>query len=120
MKTVKNILAIGNENLIVNVRGGATIYKNELFVGLTDKEKKSIRVKLRRKLDNFQASALAYRKDKNKLDQLKKDWFTYAKEVYTDIQIIVDSNANELKRNSIKDFLVLMNETEKNVSVVKK
>ena len=119
MKTnLNNILAIGNGNLIANTRQGATIYKNDLFSETTEKEKKAIRVKLRKKLDNFIISAKQAEKNTEKLNAIRKDWIAYAKNVYNDINIIVDANAKEDKINDVKYFLNLM--TEKKINLVKK
>ena len=57
---LNSILSIGNSNLINKVRGGATLYNVSLFEGLNDKEKKHLRIKLRRKLDSFINSAFEF------------------------------------------------------------
>lgn len=102
------ILAIGNEIFSTNER--KSIYKKEIFAECkTDKEKKNLRMKLRKKLDNFIAESIASaNKQPAKLAELRKAWQTYATQVYINSTAIVDANANTEKRKSITDFLALM------------
>lgn len=101
------ILAIGNEIFSTNER--KSIYKKEIFAECkTDKEKKNLRMKLRKKLDNFIAESIASAKQPAKLAELSKAWQTYATQVYINSTAIVDANANTEKRKSITDFLALM------------
>lgn len=111
---VNAILSIGDKNLIQNVRGGATLYKKELFVGMNDKEKKHFRIKLRRKLENFIASAFEFSatKKENNLKELKNNWVEYANQIYVDINNIIDANASEQKRKDVFLFLDTMNKTK--------
>lgn len=112
MKT-NEILNIGNDLFSTIER--KSIYKKEIFSECkTDKEKKSLRMKLRKKLDNFIAEFIASRNNANKLSELKTAWQKYAKEVYINVNQIVDANANTEKKQSISDFLVAMNATENN------
>lgn len=75
------ILAIGNEIFSTNER--KSIYKKEIFVECkTDKEKKNLRMKLRKKLDAFIAEFIASNKNIEKRKALKKAWQEYAKQVY--------------------------------------
>ena len=112
MKT-NEILNIGNDLFSTSER--KSIYKKEIFSECkTDKEKKSLRMKLRKKLDNFIAEFIASRNNANKLSELKTAWQKYAKEVYINVNQIVDANANTEKKQSISDFLVAMNATENN------
>lgn len=108
---LNSILLIGNSNLINKVRGGATLYKVNLFEGLNEKEKKHLRIKLRRKLDSFINSAFEFvaTKKENELKQLKEDWITYAKQIYIDANIICDANVSEQKRKDVILFLDTMN-----------
>ena len=106
------ILAIGNEFFSTNER--KSIYRKEIFVECkTDRDKKNLRMKLRKKLDSFIAEFIATSKNEEKRKALKKVWQEYAKQVYINTACIVDSNANIEKRNTIKNFLLAMNETEK-------
>lgn len=107
MKT-NEILNIGNDLFSTSER--KSIYKKEIFSECkTDKEKKSLRMKLRKKLDNFIAEFIASRNNANKLSELKTAWQKYAKEVYINVNQIVDANANTEKKQSISDFLAVMN-----------
>lgn len=74
----------------------------------TNKEKKNLRMKLRKKLDNFIAESIASAKQPAKLAELRKAWQSYATQVYINSTAIVDANANTEKRKSITDFLALM------------
>lgn len=103
------ILAIGNE--ILSTRERKSIYRKEIFVEYkTDKEKKNLRMKLRKKLDAFIAEFIASNKNAEKRKALKKAWQEYAKQVYIDVECIVDANANTEKKDTIKNFLSAMNE----------
>lgn len=107
MKT-NEILNIGNDLFSTSER--KSIYKKEIFSECkTDKDKKSLRMKLRKKLDNFIAEFIASRNNANKLSELKTAWQKYAKEVYINVNQIVDANANTEKKQSISDFLAVMN-----------
>lgn len=106
------ILAIGNE--IFTTNGRKSIYKAEIFAEVkTDREKKNLRMKLRKKLYAFIGQYIAVRNDKTKVEELKSVWLKYAKQVYIDINCIVDANANTEKKKSISDFLAVMNSTTK-------
>ena len=64
------ILAIGNEIFSTNER--KSIYKKEIFAECkTDKEKKNLRMKLRKKLDTFIAEFIASNKNIEKRKALK-------------------------------------------------
>ena len=110
MSNLEKIFAIGNETIQKEISfNRATIYKKELVEGKTDKEKKSIRIKLRKKRDAFLSTFLVVEKDKNKLEALKKDWKEYAKLVYNNIEIIMDNNTNKESVQLIKRFVSVMN-----------
>ena len=103
------ILAIGNEIFSTNER--KSIYRKEIFAEYkTDKEKKNLRMKLRKKLDAFIAEFIASNKNVEKRKALKKAWQEYAKQVYINVECIVDANANTEKKDMIKNFLSAMNE----------
>ena len=108
---LNSILSIGNSNLINKVRGGATLYNVNLFEGLNDKEKKHLRIKLRRKLDSFINSSFEFvaTKKESELKQLKNDWIAYAKQIYIDANIICDANVSDQKRKDVILFLETMN-----------
>lgn len=108
MKT-NEILKIGNDLFVTNER--KSIYKKEIFAECkTDKEKKNLRMKLRKKLDGFIATAIAFRNKKEELNKLRASWKQYATAIYQDINIIADANSNTEKSESIKQFLQLMTE----------
>lgn len=107
----KNIFEIGSSNLVKGAKSSKTIYKKEIFAECkTDKEKKHLRIKLRRHLKSFIASAFTYQQTKQneKLQALKKDWKEYAKQVYQNAEIIVDGNANDDFAKDCKNFLQVM------------
>lgn len=83
------------------------IYKDSLFVGLSDKEKKHLRSKLRSTLDKFISNAFQFSKDTTKLEAIRKDWKKYATSIYKDTNIIYEGS-NELKAKDIKRFLLQM------------
>ena len=93
-----------------------TLLAATLFLPLlckTDKEKKNLRMKLRKKLDAFIAEFIATSKNEEKRKALRKARQEYAKQVYINSACIVDANANTEKKDTIKNFLLAMNETEK-------
>lgn len=105
------ILAIGNEIFSTSER--KSIYRKEIFAECkTDKEKKNLRMKLRKKLDAFIAEFIASNKNTEKREALKKAWQEYAKQVYinVDVECLVDANTNTEKKDTIKNFLSAMNE----------
>lgn len=103
------ILTIGNEIFSTSER--KSIYCKEIFAECkTDKEKKNLRMKLRKKLDAFIAEFIASNKNAEKRKALKKAWQEYAKQVYINVECIVDANANTEKKDTIKNFLSAMNE----------
>lgn len=103
------ILAIGNEIFSTSER--KSIYRKEIFAECkTDKEKKNLRMKLRKKLDVFISEFIASHKNAEKRKALKKAWQEYAKQVYINAECIVDANANTEKKDTIKNFLTAMNE----------
>ena len=67
-------------------------------------------MKLRKKLEAFIAEFIASNKNTEKRKALKKAWQEYAKQVYINVECIVDANANTEKKDTIKNFLSAMNE----------
>ena len=86
------------------------IYKKEIFSECqTDKEKKSLRIKLRRKLDQFLGAYLAANKNKpEELKELQQVWQNYAKQIYEDTKIICDNNSDADKQKLVEKFLQAM------------
>lgn len=111
-----SIFSIGANSLVSGAKSSKTIYKKEIFTECkTDKEKKHLRLKLRRRLGTFIASYVQYKqlKQNDKLEQLKKDWLQYSKLVYENTSIIIDGNASEDMQKDCKIFLAWVNETNK-------
>lgn len=83
------------------------IYKDSLFVGMSDKEKKHLRSKLRNTLDKFISNAFQFSKDSTKLEAIRKDWKKYSTNIYKDVSIIYEGS-NDLKERDVKRFLSQM------------
>lgn len=104
------VLNFGKEILISNSKNRKSIYKNSLFEDCkTDKEKKSLRIKLRRKLQNFLGNFLQVEKNPTKIKELQKVWKEYAKEVYNNVNEIVDNNSTQDNKELVKRFISVMN-----------
>lgn len=87
----------------------SSIYKRELFVGLLDDDKKKLRRKLRKTLQNkFLATFLTIRKNETELKKLSKIWIEYANKVYNNIDIVCESNTDVEMQKLIKQFLESM------------
>lgn len=88
----------------------SSIYKRELFVGLLDDDKKKLRRKLRKTLQNkFLATFLTIRKNETELKKLSKIWKEYANKVYNNIDVVCESNIDVETQKLIKQFLETMN-----------
>lgn len=104
------VLNFGKEILISNSKNRKSVYKNSLFEDCkTDKEKKSLRIKLRRKLQNFLGTFLQVEKNPTKIKELQKVWKEYAKEVYNNVNEIVDNNSTQDNKELVKRFISVMN-----------
>ena len=86
----------------------SSVYKAELFQGLDDKQKKTLRRKLRRNRESFISSFLESQKDKAKLQALQEQWKTYASQVYNDINHIFESNTEAGNQDCCKKFIAAM------------
>lgn len=87
----------------------SSIYKRELFAGLLDDDKKKLRRKLRKTLQNkFLATFLTIRKNEIELKKLSKIWIEYANKVYNNIEIVCESNTDLETQKLIKQFLESM------------
>lgn len=87
----------------------SSIYKRELFEGLLDDDKKKLRRKLRKTLQNkFLATFLTIRKNETELKKLSKIWIEYANKVYNNIDIVCESNTDIETQKLIKQFLESM------------
>lgn len=108
----KNFLdeLLTNDVFVKNSNGKkSSIYKRELFVGLLDDDKKKLRRKLRKTLQNkFLATFLTIRKNETELKKLSKIWVEYANKVYNNIDIVCESNTDLETQKLIKQFLESM------------
>lgn len=108
------ILAIGNEILKSERSGKRSIYKDELFVDCkTDKEKRALRIRLRRKTHQFLGAFLAKEKNADAIKELKKDWKKFAEAVYISTEKIFEANATAENKALAERFLTAMNSKEK-------
>lgn len=90
-------------------RKKSSIYKRELFAGLLDDDKKKLRRKLRKTLQNkFLATFLTIRKNETELKKLSKIWVEYANKVYNNIDIVCESNTDLETQKLINQFLESM------------
>lgn len=91
----------------------SSIYKRELFAGLLDDDKKKLRRKLRKTLQNkFLATFLTIRKNEVELKKLSKIWKEYANKVYNNIEVVCESNTDIETQKLIKQFLESMKNCE--------
>ena len=99
-----------NDVFVKNSNGKkSSIYKRELFVGLLDDDKKKLRRKLRKTLQNkFLATFLTIRKNETELKKLSKIWVEYANKVYNNIDIVCESNTDLETQKLINQFLESM------------
>lgn len=103
-----------NDVFVKNSNGKkASIYKRELFNGMLDDDKKKLRRKLRKILQNkFLATFLTIRKNETELKKLSKIWKEYANKVYNNIEVICESNTDIETQKLIKQFLEAMKNCE--------
>lgn len=103
-----------NDVFVKNSNGKkSSIYKRELFVGLLDDDKKKLRRKLRKTLQNkFLATFLTIHKNETELKKLSKIWKEYANKVYNNIEIVCESNTDIETQKLIKQFLESMKNCE--------
>lgn len=91
----------------------SSIYKAELFAGLLDDDKKKLRRKLRKTLQNkFLSTFLTIRKNETELKKLSKIWIEYANKVYNNIEVVCESNTDVETQKLIKQFLESMKNCE--------
>lgn len=91
----------------------SSIYKRELFAGLLDDDKKKLRRKLRKTLQNkFLATFLTISKNETELKKLSKIWKEYANKVYNNIEVVCESNTDIETQKLIKQFLESMKNCE--------
>lgn len=108
----KNFLdeLLTNDVFVKNSNGKkSAIYKRELFNGMLDDDKKKLRRKLRKTLQNkFLATFLTIRKNEVELKKLSKIWIEYANKIYNNIEIVCESNTDLETQKLIKQFLESM------------
>lgn len=112
----KNFLdeLLTNDVFVKNSNGKkSSIYKRELFAGLLDDDKKKLRRKLRKTLQNkFLATFLTIRKNETELKKLSKIWKEYANKVYNNIEVVCESNTDIETQKLIRQFLESMKNCE--------
>lgn len=111
METKKFIDELLTSDVFVKNSNGkkSSIYKRELFAGLLDDDKKKLRRKLRKTLQNkFLATFLTIRKNEIELKKLSKVWIEYANNIYNNIDIVCESNTDIETQKLIKQFLESM------------
>lgn len=103
-----------NDVFVKNSNGKkSSIYKGELFNGMLDDDKKKLRRKLRKTLQNkFLATFLTIRKNETELKKLSKIWKEYANKVYNNIEVVCESNTDIETQKLIKQFLESMKNCE--------
>ena len=103
-----------NDVFVKNSNGKkSSIYKRELFNGMLDDDKKKLRRKLRKTLQNkFLATFLTIRKNETELKKLSKVWEEYANKVYNNIEVVCESNTDIETQKLIKQFLESMKNCE--------
>ena len=103
-----------NDVFVKNSNGKkSSIYKRELFNGMLDDDKKKLRRKLRKTLQNkFLATFLTIRKNETELKKLSKIWKEYANKVYNNIEVVCESNTDLETQKLIKQFLESMKNCE--------
>lgn len=82
----------------------ATIYKTDIFMDCTEKERKSLRKKLRNTLYSL-CSSLISEKDKEKQNKLIKSFNDFYKSVYAVNDYTLQSICNENLKQEKKDIL---------------
>lgn len=108
---INSILSIGNDLLKSNSNNHKQgIYKNELFIDMNDREKKSLRIKLRNKLSYFVETMFEYNKIKNidKCKALAQSFIQYAGNVYNNVNLLYENNTAFQKASKIDDFRKLV------------
>ena len=111
METKKFIDELLTSDVFVKNSNGkkSSIYKRELFAGVLDDDKKKLRRKLCKTLQNkFLATFLTIRKNETELKKLSKIWEEYANKVYNNIDVICESNTDIETQKLIKQFLEAM------------
>ena len=108
---INSILSIGNDLIKSNSNNHKQgIYKNELFNGMNDREKRSLRIKFRNKLSYFVDTMFEYSKTNNleKCRALGNSLNQYAENVYNNINVLYENNTTFQKASKIDEFRKLV------------
>ena len=112
-----SVLKSLDKSLFVTVSGmnKENVYKLEVFKDcITDRDKKTIRRKLRNILENFISSFLKYSelKDTNKIKALKKEFDGYYKQVYRlndySLNSFISNNTDIKKKEQTEKMLLII------------
>ena len=96
------------ETKVKSVR--VSVYTDQVMAGLTSLQKKAKRRELRHTLASYVSKYdKAFKnKDDKAIQDLKKDWTSYAKETYRDINKLFESNTKEENQEAYNRFLKAM------------
>ena len=87
-----------------------SVYTDQVMAGLSSLQKKAKRRELRHTLASYVSKydKALKNKDDKAIQELKKDWTTYAKETYRDINKLFESNTKEENQEAYNRFLKAM------------
>lgn len=96
------------ETKVKSVR--VSVYTDQVMAGLTSLQKKAKRRELRHTLASYVSKydKALENKDDKAIQELKKDWTSYAKETYRDINKLFESNTKEENQEAYNRFLKAM------------
>ena len=96
------------ETKVKSVR--VSVYTDQVMAGLTSLQKKAKRRELRHTLASYVSKydKALKNKDDKAIQDLKKDWTSYAKETYRDINTLFESNTKEENQEAYTRFLKAM------------
>ena len=96
------------ETKVKSVR--VSVYTDQVMAGLTSLQKKAKRRELRHTLASYVSKydKALKNKDDKAIQDLKKDWTSYAKETYRDINKLFESNTKEENQEAYNRFLKAM------------
>lgn len=96
------------ETKVKSVR--VSVYTDQVMAGLTSLQKKAKRRELRHTLASYVSKydKALKNKDDKAIQELKKDWTSYAKETYRDINKLFESNTKEENQEAYNRFLKAM------------
>ena len=96
------------ETKVKSVR--VSVYTDQVMAGLTSLQKKAKRRELRHTLASYVSKydKALKNKDDKAIQELKKDWTSYAKETYRDINKLFESNTKEENQEAYNRLLKAM------------